>query len=101
MTIALNYHPVKNPEIVDFYVGPLAASTFVSSVGVGPWVLVESRVEFGLGLNLGVDINFGRKSRWSFGTAFKYISNVANGSDHDERWDFDPLIFNFGFGFKF
>jgi len=101
MTFALNFHPIKNSEIVDFYLGPLASSTFISSVGVGPGVLVESRVDFGLGANLGVDINFGKRSRWSFGTAFKYISNVANGSDRDDRWDFDPLIFSFGFGFKF
>jgi outer membrane protein W len=101
MTFAVNFHPIKNSEIVDFYVGPLAASTFFSGVGVGPGVLVDSRVEFGLGLNVGVDINFGKQSRWSFGTAFKYISNVANSSEHHDSWDFDPVIFNFGFGFKF
>jgi outer membrane protein W len=101
MTFALNFHPIKNSEIVDFYVGPLVASTFLSSVGVGPGVLVESRVEFGLGANLGVDINFGRRSRWSFGTALKYISNFDNSSGLVRRWDFDPLIFSFGFGFKF
>ena len=101
ITFALNYHPIKNSEIVDFYVGPLAASTFISSVGVGPGVIAESRVEFGLGANLGVDINFSRRSRWSFNSGFKYIANVGNSSDRDDRWDFDPLIFSFGFGFKF
>jgi outer membrane protein W len=77
------------------------ASTFVSSVGVGPGVIVESGVNFGLGANLGVDINFGKRSRWSFNTAFKYISNVTNSGDRDSRLDFDPLIFSFGFGFRF
>ena len=101
VTFALNYHPLKNSEIVDLYVGPLVASTFVSSVGVGPGVVVESRVDFGLGANLGVDINFGRRSRWSFNSAFKYISNVTNSGDRDSRFDFDPLIFSFGFGFRF
>jgi outer membrane protein W len=101
ITFALNYHPLKNSEVVDFYVGPLAASTFFSSVGVGPGVLVESGVNFGLGANIGVDFNFGKRSRWSFNTAFKYISNVSNSGDRDDRWDFDPLIFSFGFGFKF
>ena len=101
ITFALNYHPLKNSEIVDFYVGPLVASTFLSSVGVGPGVIVESRVEFGLGATLGVDINFGRKSRWSFNSGFKYIANVSNSGDRDSWSDFDPLIFSFGFGFKF
>jgi outer membrane protein W len=101
ITFALNYHPIKNSEIVDFYVGPLAASTFISSVGVGPGVIAESRVDFGLGANIGVDINFGRTSRWSFNSGFKYIANVTNSGDRDDQWDFDPLIFSFGFGFKF
>jgi outer membrane protein W len=101
ITFALNYHPIKNSEIVDFYVGPLAASTFISSVGVGPGVIAESRVDFGLGANIGVDINFGRMSRWSFNTGFKYIANVSNSGDRDDQWDFDPLIISFGFGLRF
>ena len=101
ITFALNFHPLKNSEIVDFYVGPLAASTFFSSVGVGPGVIVESRVDFGLGANIGVDINFGKRSRWSFNSGFKYITNVSNSGDRDTRFDFDPLLFTFGFGFKF
>jgi len=101
ITFALNYHPLKNSEIVDLFVGPLVASTFLSSVGVGPGVIVESRVDFGLGANLGVDINFGKRSRWSFNSGFKYIANVSNSGDRDTWWDFDPLIFSFGFGFRF
>lgn len=101
ITFALNYHPLKNSEIVDFYVGPLAASTFLSSFGVGPGVIVESRVDFGLGANIGVDINFSRRSRWSFNSGFKYIANVSNSGDRDNWFDFDPLLFTFGFGFKF
>jgi outer membrane protein W len=64
-------------------------------------VIVESRVDFGLGANLGVDINFGKRSRWSFNSGFKYIANVSNSGDRDTWWDFDPLIFSFGFGFRF
>jgi outer membrane protein W len=101
ITFALNYHPLKNSEIVDLYVGPLIASTFISSVGVGPGVIVESRVDLGLGANFGVDINFGKRSRWSFNSGLKYIANVANSSDHNSRLDFDPLILSFGFGFRF
>jgi len=101
ITFALNYHPLKNSEIVDLYVGPLIASTFISSVGVGPGVIVESRVDFGLGANFGVDINFGKRSRWSFNSGLKYIANVANNSDRNSRLDFDPLIWTFGFGFRF
>ncbi len=98
---ALNFHLLDDSEIVDFYIGPLAATTFLSSVGVGPGVIVESRVDLGLGGNVGVDIGFGRNSRWSFSTGFKYISNVTNSGGRETRLDFDPLIFSFGFGFKF
>jgi outer membrane protein W len=101
ITFALNYHPVKGSEIVDFYVGPLLASTFFSSVGVGPGAVVDSRVDLGLGANLGLDINFGERSRWSFNSGLKYISNVTDSGDPDTRMDFDRLILGFGFGFKF
>ena len=98
---ALNFHPLDDSEIVDLYIGPLLATTFLSSVGVGSGVIVESRIDLGLGGNVGVDIGFGRKSRWSFSTGCKYISNVTNSGDHETRLDVDPLIFSFGFGFKF
>jgi outer membrane protein W len=101
ITFALNYHPLENSEIVDLYVGPLAATTFFSSVGVGPGTIIESRIDFGLGANAGVDINFSRRSRWSFNAGLKYISNVSRGGSWDYWDDFDPLLFTFGFGFKF
>jgi outer membrane protein W len=101
VTFAFNFHPLKDPEIVDFYLGPLAAFTFLSAVGVGPGVYIESYADLGLGANLGVDINFGKTSRWSFNTGFKYISNVTSAEDRDSRLEFDPLLFTFGFGFKF
>jgi outer membrane protein W len=100
ITFALNFHPIREPGIFDFYVGPLAASTIVSSVGVGTVVGIESRVDLGLGANLGFDINFGKRSRWSFNSGLKYISNLTNDGD-DTRIAFDPLIWTFGFGFKF
>jgi outer membrane protein W len=101
VTFAFNYHPLKNPEIVDFYVGPLAAFTLLSAVAVGPGVYVESYADLGLGANLGVDINFGKHSRWSFNTGFKYISNVTSREDRETQLELDPLLFTFGFGFKF
>jgi outer membrane protein W len=101
ITFALNYHPLENSEIVDLYVGPLAASTFFSSVGVGTGTFIESRVNFGLGANAGVDINFSKKSRWSFNAGLKYISNVSGGGSLGYWNDFDPLLLTFGFGFKF
>jgi outer membrane protein W len=101
ITFAFNYHPLKNPEIVDFFIGPMAACTVLSAVGVGPGVYVGSYVDLGVGANLGVDINFRKNSRWSFNTGFKYISNVTSDEDRDSRFEFDPLLFTFGFGFKF
>jgi outer membrane protein W len=100
LTFALNYHPIRDSEIFDFYVGPLVASTIVGGVWVGGDVNVGSRVDLGLGANLGFDINLGQRSRWSLGTGLKYIANVT-GSENDSRIAFDPLIWTFGFGVKF
>jgi outer membrane protein W len=100
ITFALNFHPIKEAGIFDLYLGPLAASTIVSNVGIGSVVGVESRIDFGLGANLGFDINFGTRSRWSFNSGLKYISNLTN-TGEQSTIAFDPLIWTFGFGFKF
>jgi outer membrane protein W len=100
LTFALNYHPIKDSQIFDFYVGPLAASTIVGGVWVNGDVNVGSRVDLGLGANLGFDVNLGKRSRWSLNSGLKYIANVT-GSDNDSRIAFDPVIWTFGFGVKF
>jgi len=101
LTFALNYHPLKEGAF-DLYVGPLLTSTFYSNLGVGgPWrhgVELRSGVEFGLGGTLGFDVNLGR-SRWSLNSGLKYIALSSNGSGGGVN--FDPLIFSFGFGFRF
>jgi outer membrane protein W len=63
-------------------------------------VEVRSGVDFGLGATLGFDVNLG-KSRWSLNSGFKYIAVSSNGSNSRDGVGFDPLIFNFGFGFRF
>jgi outer membrane protein W len=100
LTFALNYHPIEDSEIFDFYVGPLVSSTIVGGVWVGPDVNVGSRVDLGLGANLGFDINLGKRSRWSLNSGLKYIANVT-GSESDSRIAFEPVIWTFGFGIKF
>jgi outer membrane protein W len=100
LTFALNYHPLKNSEVFDLYVGPLVASTIVGGVGVGSGVNVGSRVDLGLGANLGFDINLGKRSRWSLNSGLKYIANITE-NESDSRIAFDPLIWTFGFGVKF
>ena len=100
LIFALNYHPIKDSEVFDFYVGPLVASTIVGGVWVGGDVNVGSRVDLGLGANLGFDINLGKRSRWSLNSGLKYIANVTE-SDNNSRIAFDPLIWTFGFGVKF
>jgi len=103
LTFALNYHPLKEGAF-DLYMGPVLASTFYSNLQVGgPWgygVEVRSGVDFGLGAALGFDVNLGR-SRWSLNSALKYIALSSNGSSSGDGVDFDPLIFSFGFGFRF
>lgn len=100
LTFALNYHPIKDSEIFDFYIGPLAAPTIFGGVWIGGDVNVGSKVDLGLGANLGFDINLGKRSRWSLNSGLKYIWNATN-SDSDSRIAFDPLIWTFGFGVKF
>lgn len=100
LTFALNFHPIKKAEIFDLYIGPLVATTIIGNVGIGSAVVEESRIDLGLGANLGFDINLGKRSRWSLNSGVKYISTVTNDSD-DTRIAFDPMIWTFGFGFKF
>jgi outer membrane protein W len=100
LTFALNFHPIRDSAIFDFYVGPLVASTIVGGVWVGGDVNVGSRVDLGLGGSLGFDINLGKKSRWSLNSGLKYIANVTE-NENDSRISFDPLIWTFGFGVKF
>jgi outer membrane protein W len=100
LTFALNYHPIETSEIFDLYFGPLVASTIVSGVGVSYDVHVGSRVDLGLGANLGFDINLGKSSRWSLNSGLKYIANITE-NESDSRIAFDPLIWTFGFGIKF
>jgi len=100
LTFAFNFHPVKDGEIFDFYIGPLVASTIVRNVRAGNVVEVGPRVDLGLGANLGFDINFGRRSRWSLNSGLKYIANVTE-NENGSRIAFDPLIWTFGFGIKF
>ncbi len=103
LTFALNYHPLKE-GVFDLYMGPLLTSTFYSNLQVGgPWgygVEARSGVDFGLGATLGLDLNFG-KSRWSLNSGLKYIAVSSNGPNSRDGVGFDPLIFSFGFGFKF
>lgn len=100
LTFALNYHPIKDSEIFDLYVGPLVASTIFGGVWIGGDVNVGSRVDLGLGANLGFDINLGKASRWSLNSGLKYIANITE-SENDSKIAFDPLIWTFGFGVKF
>jgi outer membrane protein W len=100
LTFALNFHPIKDSEIFDLYVGLLVASTIVGGVGISYDVNVGSRVDLGLGANIGFDINLGKTSRWSLNSGLKYIANVTE-SERDSRIAFDPLIWTFGFGIKF
>lgn len=100
-TFSFNYHPLKNTEVFDLYVGPLATATFFGNVGVGSeWGGggVESGVDFGLGVTMGADLNLGR-SRWSLNGGLKYIA--LSGGGGDSGVSYDPLIVTFGFGFKF
>jgi len=100
-TFSFNYHPLKKTEVFDLYLGPLAAATFFSNVGVGSeWGGggVESGVNFGLGVTMGADLNLGR-SRWSLNGGLKYIALSDGGGDSGVSYD--PLIVTFGFGFKF
>jgi outer membrane protein W len=100
ITFGFNYHPLKNTDTFDLFVGPLMATVIQSRVVAGTVVDVGSQTDFGLGANFGADINLG-KSRWSLNAAFKYISILTDSGDSDSFADFDPLIFTFGVGFRF
>jgi outer membrane protein W len=104
LTFCLNFHPLEKARAIDLFVGPMIASTIYSRVGVPDFWGVESGVDLGLGVNLGADVNLGQ-SRWSLNAGIKYIPISAGGSTthsgRDPGLAFEPVIFNFGFGFRF
>jgi outer membrane protein len=92
----------------DLYIGPLLAYVVYSSFDlvVDPWFLTEgfeTRNDFGIGVNLGLDIRLG-EGGWLLTAAFKYLDTTLEASPPDEsigRTDINPMIFSVGIGYRF
>ena len=103
----LNVHLSPDSRF-DLYIGPLLAYVVYSSFDlvVDPWFLTEgfeTRNDFGIGVNLGLDIRLG-DAGWLITAAFKYLDTTLEASPPDEsigRTDIDPMIFSVGVGYRF
>jgi outer membrane protein W len=103
----LNVHLSPDSRF-DLYIGPLLAYVVYSSFDlvVDPWFLTEgfeTRNDFGIGVNLGLDIRLG-EGGWLLTAAFKYLDTTLEASPPDEsigRTDINPMIFSVGIGYRF
>ncbi len=101
--LGLNYHLTPGAK-ADFYIGPFVALVQYDSpsfnLPVGS-VRPDLDDDFGVGLNLGVDVPFG-DSRWGFNGGLRYLQTSADEDGGLGRsFDIDPLIFSAGLGFRF
>lgn len=107
LTAGLNVHLTPDGP-VDLYLGPLVAYTDFGDVdfinALGDQVqsgTVEGADSFAFGAQLGADIRFG-ESPWSLNLAARYIDTDLEIEDNEgSDLQFDPLIVNFGFGYRF
>ena len=105
----LNVHLTPNGP-VDLYVGPLAVYTdfddleFTTTTGTSTVSgTVGGSGELAFGAQVGLDYDFGG-GPWALNVAARYIDTdleLGDDADSGSELSFDPLMFNFGFGFRF
>lgn len=117
ISTGLNVHLTPSTK-VDVYAGPILAYVSYGDLSYRVpsddprvpsswWVPGTSAhlsvgATFAFGASLGLDVRFG--SRWSFGTALKYLSAHLDGTDGGNgrtAIDFNPLIVGLGGGYRF
>jgi len=91
-----NFHVFSN-ERVDFYVGPQAVYTFWGNLDT-PVGAAEIDGDFGFGAVAGLDFRPG-KSGWTLNLATRYLGTAL--SDMSAEVDVDPLLVEFGVGYRF
>jgi outer membrane protein W len=120
-TVGFNFHLTEDSP-VDFYVGPMVGQVVYSGLTIrvrsnsshsndhwwSRWtseVDVSTDTDFTWGLNCGADFAFGRSGRWSGHIGLTYLDSdyqfKVEDEDHSTDVRMDPLMFNFGVGFRF
>ncbi len=103
LMLGLNYHMTPGRK-ADFYIGPFVALVQYSSARFNlPFTQINTDYDddFGVGLNLGVDIPFG-SSAWGFNGGVRYLQTTADEDGGLGRsLDIDPLILSAGVGVRF
>jgi outer membrane protein W len=104
----LNLHLTPNSRF-DLFFGPVVAYVFYSGFDlvVDPWFLTEEGFEsdddFGVGVNLGLDVRLGNGG-WLLTAGFRYLDTTLEASPPDEGTGstaIDPRIFSIGVGYRF
>jgi outer membrane protein W len=124
LTVGANFHLVEDGPI-DVYIGPMLALVRYSGLGFGTaadldwpwWPLDESSLststkvsskdtsEVTWGARLGAGVGFGKKKRWSVQLSLSYLDAALELDRITEPGTttvaLDPLMFSFGFGWRF
>lgn len=104
----LNFHLTPDSRF-DLFIGPVLAYVVYSGFDlvVDPWFLTEegfeSEDDFGIGVNLGLDVRLG-DGGWLLTAGFRYLDTTLEASPPDEGTGstaIDPKIFSIGFGYRF
>jgi len=89
----LNFH-VTPRHAIDFYLGPVAGMVAYDD----PFERDSVVADFGIGLNMGIDVPFGKARRWSFNASVKGIG-VLSDVDFGQVEDFSYVTLGAGYRF--
>ena len=102
----LNYHFTPKQR-VDFYAGLFLAminyGDLDTEIGIGGVsTTIAADADFGWGATAGLNILLG-KGDWFLQSNIRYIGTEMTGTSEDGEFggDFDPIVFSFGFGYRF
>jgi outer membrane protein W len=104
----INLHLTPDSRL-DLFIGPVLAYVVYSGFDlvVDPWFLTEegfeSEDDFGVGVNLGLDVRLG-DGGWLLTAGFRYLDTTLEASPPNEGTGstaIDPKIFSIGVGYRF
>jgi outer membrane protein W len=96
LIMGADFHVFSN-ERIDLYVGPQVGYTFWGNLST-PVGMATIDGDFGFGAVAGLDFRPG-KSGWTLNLATRYLSAAL--SDASAEIDVDPLLLEFGVGYRF
>lgn len=103
--LSLNYHVTDPGKPVDFFIGPSIGYAFLDSVTfntLGASYTEKFDDDLTYGVNLGIDVPFGREREYAFTAGLRQLFFKAKGSGTvSHNFDLNPTIATAGFAFRF